>query len=834
MKSNSLDFSSLASFIEGLTEVSKELFQDKVQHQKHYTHLNHMQGRISIWTHLDYSTGDRSQLYEYTHKRNEGTDDPQQQQAIKDTQKAKADEMEKSNALKAEFWHVTRFLPLRIQAYILEFIEANKEDFQSPHPIINKDAYKNCIINQIASDIETLKNYNIYLVIRDKVGLNPGERNTLFSELDRRVSEAVTKNIFSNGYLVASGCRGHCLYVSLKINGSDVIGTIFEGGLFMEHHDPASTDVSNLLQVYPYTFKRESSALLEVIRNLREALSQPKEPKEEVRKRIYGNGVKVGFDQLQDSDRFSYTVLTVSNCVLANHNISMIRHFGFHGIVDQIIKKEKQLAAGGLSYDNVATFWTHREEELKKADDLYQEALKLEEGPPNGSPQWEKAFQSYQQAHEMGLRSATAKLGFFCYYGLGTSPDVPRGLALLKSSAEEGDSFGQAMFGLACMLGIRMGPDIEAARHWFRSSINSGGSGALYARSLLPGIDQVIQTPEEKAKVHADLQKAADNGDVYANHLLIWAKDDPNERIKRSAQWGFPDGRMKYSYDQGNIESLKKLLSEGRDFAAFLLGLVHLEKEELLQATGYFEHAAQAGIAQSYAYLADKYFKKGDQNKAVNHLRMGAERGMGDAMYGLGLAYLKGMAGEDSNYGYVLLREAAERGSFHAKQELANRYDDGHECVRDTVQAKKYRGPVQSLSIPVKDYPLFKAFTYQRKTEVSNHSQGAQGNSGFSHSQTEGATGTSGLRDSGLSKANHNSKSSSGAQGIATTKEKGAEGPPSQDPHRHSYPHTTGPTGAPGPRDQVTTEVREGPVGPNGYPGGSPGTEGITGGPPPN
>ncbi len=291
------------------------------------------------------------------------------------------------------------------------------------------------------------------------------------------------------------------------------------------------------------------------------------------------------------------------------------------------------------------------------------------------------------------------------------------------------------MYGLACMLGVGMDSNIEAAQYWLKRSADlKDQPGSLYARSLLFEINQFTQkfpqTQEDKDKILDDLRKAADEGDVYANHLLVWEAKEESERSARldqSANWLFPDALMQRSYEKclrgEDPQPLKESLDKGHMFAAFLLGLVFLYQKENPQAIRYFKQAADEGIAQSYAYLADLCLQIGKKDKAITYLKIGTRRGMQNAMYGLGLVFLKGYM-QDKNYGYELLREAASRGSDEAKLELANRYQEGVECVPDEAQAARYRKLIQNKPTPFPSPQLFQSLVYrpEEKREVASSS----------------------------------------------------------------------------------------------------------------
>ncbi len=417
------------SLISELTQTSKELFSQNTEYRKYFHHLNHMEG--CIWTYEELSDEGKKGFNEFIKNR--------KKEGREKFSKSK-EEIKDAPSSKAEYWEPSKFLPLRIYSYVLEFLETKKNDFVSPHPLISKKKYSSFLAQQIASDIETLKYYNICQRIRN---VEQEIQAKLYDLLKQRVKTALEKPVFPNGYLIASGCSGHCLYVSLKIQDSHLIGTIFERGLFSKYHEIDSSETVGIPCIYPYTFKvnKNEDLLGQVLKNLREA--QKEKLAYSVTKKIYQIDIaeKVSVDKCD----YTYTVQTADNCVLANHNITMLRIFGFQKLIDLLIRKEKTFAAERSLYDRPDILRNLQEDSLAKAEKNYSIAIESEKGPKEGAPNWEMAFENYKLAHELDLRKATAKLGFFYYYGLGTSPDLNLGIDLLKYSADEGDSFGQVV-----------------------------------------------------------------------------------------------------------------------------------------------------------------------------------------------------------------------------------------------------------------------------------------------------------------------------------------------------------------------------------------------------
>lgn len=708
---------SFIKLIGELTHTDVSFFSEKNKNRKYSHHLNHMQGRV--WTFEDFPEQAKKSFTAYAVNPNE-TDKKVFLEA--------KEKVKKSGQSNAEYWNPSGFLPFRIRSYVLEFFETRKEDFASPYPIIDKGKYSSCLAQQIASDIETLKYYNICQRIEQLKKEGEPQIN-LYQLLNERTRAAIERSIFPDGYLIASGCSKHCLYVSLKVcvlpntQSSRLVGSIFERGLFMKEHLWRS-ETDGISHIYPYVFSGEYTTdfLDQVLQNLRDS---QKMKKQDAMPKIYQDPkYKMPLGESPEQEYSTYPLQTADNCVLANHDFSMLRIFVFQKLIDHLIRKEKKLAAECSWYDEkVNPVGISSDRRLEEAEAHYQTAIELEKGTKD-TPKWERAFGEYKLAHELGLRKATAKLGFFYYYGLGTFPDLEQGIGLLKYSAEEGDSFGQAMYGLACMLGIGMDRDIEAAQYWLKRSADlKNQPGSLYARSLLFGINQFTkkfpQNGNDKQVIVEALKQAADEGDVYANHLLVWeGGPERMTKFQKSLLWKFPDALMEQAYkkrlENENSPDLDQLLESGYTFAAFLLGLVYLQEGKRTEDTAfeYFKKAADAGISQSYAYLADLCFQKNKRDEAIYYLNIGVACGMENAMYGLGLASLAGHT-QDKNRGYEFLREAARRGSNEASLELAMRFESGTDCVKDPDQAKVYRESIQNKSISPHSYQLFQSLAFQ-------------------------------------------------------------------------------------------------------------------------
>lgn len=216
---------------------------------------------------------------------------------------------------------------------------------------------------------------------------------------------------------------------------------------------------------------------------------------------------------------------------------------------------------------------------------------------------------------------------------------------LAEPLANLGDPAAQTLLGEIYSRGLGVPQDLTQAARWYEAAASSGSAEAQfrYAMILLDG-----------TAVAQDVAKARDLMKAAADHGLPLAQ---------------------YNYGQMLIEA-----SPAGGFA---------------EAFGYFEKAANAGIADAQYAMAQLYASglgvATDTQKARGWLRAAAVNGLDTAQVEYGIWLINGKGGPPrATEGFRFLKHAAELGNPIAINRLAHLYKDGIGTEPDRVEAAKW------------------------------------------------------------------------------------------------------------------------------------------------
>ena len=272
-----------------------------------------------------------------------------------------------------------------------------------------------------------------------------------------------------------------------------------------------------------------------------------------------------------------------------------------------------------------------------------------------------EALQVLQHAADSGSAEGAHRLALVFAQGLAGAPrNDTRALALFEKAAALGNQRSQVNVGILYFRGQGTARDLVQARSWLEKAAASNDPYALYA--LARAMD------ESQGAATADPVRAAD---LY----------------RRAAELGHPLAALRYGLALSEGNGVKKdfvaahkwftyAQSNGVPEAALALGDLYARTvptrdkaaiDKVLQvAIGWYEAAAQAGVASAQFKLANAYVAGAgvarDPAQALRWYMRAAQQGLPDAEYALGLCLIGGMAGTADpieGYKWLLIAERA-------------------------------------------------------------------------------------------------------------------------------------------------------------------------------
>jgi len=278
--------------------------------------------------------------------------------------------------------------------------------------------------------------------------------------------------------------------------------------------------------------------------------------------------------------------------------------------------------------------------------------------------------------------------------------DVGEGMILLRRAAFAGNA--RAKYGLAFQYLIGAGTnrdDIEAAR-LFREAADGGIARAAYNLGLMHAAGRGV--PRDPAQALKWYERASKAGDPYGTYAWARALETSPQAGQRwgeiaplylsAAKLGHVPAAVRYgamllegrgvSRDRTRAEFwLRHAADQGYPEAALLMGDLfgqtamgrtgRQQEEAARTAAGWYQRAAEAGVAMAQAKLGNCYFAGAgvarDFPAAQRWYRRAAEQGFADAQYVLGIWLSGGVAGTtDPVEGYRWLALAERQGHSNA------------------------------------------------------------------------------------------------------------------------------------------------------------------------
>jgi TPR repeat protein len=359
-----------------------------------------------------------------------------------------------------------------------------------------------------------------------------------------------------------------------------------------------------------------------------------------------------------------------------------------------------------------------------------------------------------------------------------TQSDVKRGIDYLQKSAEKGHPIASYHLGLIYKEGKYLHPDHNLAFKYFEQAAKQGHEESQFNLALLY---QNGQGTANDYSMALDLYETlAQNGNKRAEiqaGMMYWNgqgtpldKDKALKTLKKYDSDEYPDiknffSKLNERNAENEIDTLKKLASEGDDKARYKLGMVYLKRGDYSEARPYFEAAKNGnkdahyplgwlyengkGVTKNFKRAIGCYIKsnkfgnkelqyklgllyknldKPDHEKSFSHFKAAGDEGHLGAKYQLGLAYEYGLHTE-KNYetAFELYRESACQQNPDSHYRLGLMYAYGHngkknisEAIHQLLTYEKYNEFRCNLSLEINEECLVSDTDNMDITEMYN------------------------------------------------------------------------------------------------------------------
>lgn len=375
---------------------------------------------------------------------------------------------------------------------------------------------------------------------------------------------------------------------------------------------------------------------------------------------------------------------------------------------------------GNLSYVN----WSNE----------YREARSYLYGSEETEPNFERAFQLFQQEAEKGNALAMYDLARMFADGLGREADpnaaqnwYAKALAAFmeaESSAEERQKpYLQYRIGklyaaglgmehkVNCLEGAReggLGRDYGKAAEWFARAVRQNHKYAQYSLAGLYYRGQGVEQDYRQARNLYRCSSVQEN--PYASYELA--------KMYRDGIGAEPDGQQAATYFEWAFRGFLMLERKSHDDKLqYRLGQMFYTgtgtKKEETKAVEFWQKAARLGNANAQYALASHWLKTGteDLQQALEWIQKAAEGENIAAMYSLGKLYLEGeVVPPDIKRAIKLFEKAAQKGHDYAAYRLGRLYLSGEQIEKNVELAMEWLGKAAGTNNSYALYTLGKLF----------------------------------------------------------------------------------------------------------------------------
>lgn len=349
----------------------------------------------------------------------------------------------------------------------------------------------------------------------------------------------------------------------------------------------------------------------------------------------------------------------------------------------------------------------------------YQEARSCLYGSEETAPDFERAFQLFQQEAEKGNALAMYDLARMFADGLGREADpnaaqgwYAKALAAFieaESSAKKRQKpYLKYRIGKMYAAGLGTEQDYGKAAEWFARAVKQNHK---YAQYSLAGLYYRGQGVEQDYRQARNLYRcSAEQENPYASYELA--------KMYRDGIGTEPDGQQAATYFEWAFQGFLALEKKSHDDKLqYRLGQMFYtgtgtEKEET-KAVEFWQKATRLGNANAQYALASHWLKTGtgDLQQALEWIQKAAEGENTAAIYSLGKMYLEGEAVlPDINRAIDLFEKAAMKGHDYAAYRLGRLYLSGEKTEKNVELAMEWLGQAAGANNLYALYTLGKLF----------------------------------------------------------------------------------------------------------------------------
>ena len=329
----------------------------------------------------------------------------------------------------------------------------------------------------------------------------------------------------------------------------------------------------------------------------------------------------------------------------------------------------------------------------------YREARKCLYGSEETEPDFERAFQLFQQEAEKGNALAMYDLARMFADGLGREADpnaaqdwyakaVAAFMEAELSAKDRQKPYLQYRIGKLYAAGLGTEQDYGKAAEWFTRAVRQNHK---YAQYSLAGLNYRGQGVEQDYRQAQTLYRcSAEQENPYASYELA--------KMYRDGIGTEPDGQKAATYFEWAFRGFLAMEKKSHDDKLqYRLGQMSYTgtgtKKEETEAVEFWQKAARLGNANAQYALASHWLKTGtgDLQQALEWIQKAAEGENTAAMNSLGKLYLEGqMVSPDIQHAIELFEKAALKGHDYAAYRLGRLYLSGEMIEKNVEMAMEW------------------------------------------------------------------------------------------------------------------------------------------------
>lgn len=310
----------------------------------------------------------------------------------------------------------------------------------------------------------------------------------------------------------------------------------------------------------------------------------------------------------------------------------------------------------------------------------------------------EFSFKWYKEAAENGFPPAQYAISYLYKNGQGCEKSIFKAYYWLETSAENDFEDAYYIIGQSYLEGMYVDKDYKKAFFYLSkgAEINDlnclEGLGDMYLEGLEVDKDNekalyyYLKSAEEgNAKAYYKIGKLYEEEKNYEMALVNYLKGHNNEDLRATQRLGimYYNGEGVKRDDEKAIDYMKKAIVDKDPHSLYLIGVMYLYKDRE-RGLYYLKKAYKRGSQYAAEILASECFvdilnkNKVDEEELLEYINYAADKGLEDAIYYKGLAYIYGIGvKKDEEEAFKLFIKSAEMGSEKAMLKVGSCYLHG-------------------------------------------------------------------------------------------------------------------------------------------------------------